>query len=708
MLKIVFMAIQNSILPGLAVTIIVLSATGIGIMLLKLTKLKDCLPDMTEVPIGMALGLGVFGYVADLLYMMQIIDMRVFLLLLILAGLVCFGFSFKYIKVLLASRSTGISQHTTKLDYVYRICGWFIVAIFCLGLYIHNVTPVSDNDSVVHYAFLSKMIAGGIPFDEMLLLRNMPITDLNRLIPMIYASGYLLMGTSAAHLMNFVFILTILLLIHLFCVYHAKAIGLWDPLAILISLSIGELTFSGPMAKVDYGVAMLIVASLLALVTYRSRSLWILPAFFGLSICSRTNSIYMVLVMLVIFLVVKIWDNAAEESRVKSKTIFQAVKAIAFVGLGTFFFASPPYLLHYFIYGNPIFPFRNAIFGHYEHPYDWIVFNFIRYKVKGIFAPIAIYAQLLVKPFMGFLPGDRAALGYGLSPIFILVPFAIDKRRQYMIPFMFFILGYLVWAVYSSHTHRSLLGVAFIGAILIVGVIRKFRSIKIIYFLLSIFVLWSAWGVVHKISVKQLTKRTNINSYFLGIIDKDIFYQEEIKPKLGYYSPDTDDIKIIKKITNGDNVACIKVYPQLHPDFINVFRLDVPTEDMETCYDREDLDEVDRHYLKICLFDPHLQIRYAQLSETIWPADGSLKKPMTRTQVWRLARLVYDSLYYMKESILKRPKNIINVMKLHHSKYLLKRKAGDSLDVSSVDGLELVWQSKGVELFKISDELAVR
>jgi hypothetical protein len=686
--------------------LIVLAASGLGIMLLRLAKSKKQAPDILEIPIGISLGLGAFGYLSDLIYMLQIVSMKHAYLLLSFTGLICFSLSFNYIKSLLKSQSIPKSENPTILDYVFRISGWLIIVLFCLGLYIQNVVPVNDNDSLVHYGFLSKMIAGGVTFDDMLLLRNMPITDLNRLIPMIYGSGYAIMGSSGAHLMNFVFVISILLLIHLCCVVYVKATDLWNPLPILIALTIRELVFSATTSKVDYGVAMLIVASVVAILNYRSRALWILSILFGLTICSRTNAIFVVFVMLLIFFAAASSEyiKNASSSKLKTKAAFESIKATGHIGLGAVIIAAPPYFIHYLIYGNPLFPFLNGKLGNYEHVYDYIVFNFLRYKVHGFLGPILIYGQLLVQQYKNFLHG-LGQFGLGLSPFFALAPFAISRKpkRQNMILLSFFILGYLAWAIYSSHTHRSLLGVAFIGVILISIVLGKLKKLKMIYVPLCLLVLWSAYGTAARLSIDHFpNKGTYVVPYFLGQIDIDKFYQDRIlRANPSYYSPKIDDVREIMKRTDGFNLTCVNVYPQLHPDVINVFRFDLPKEDMRTRLSHPDIEELDRYIFTKITSDSYLQNEYDQFSKEIWPTNGVIQKPKNRREAWKLVRKFQDTQYHIMDAVLKSPEKIINIMKLHDSRYLVTHKTDDYLHFADVPELKLIWQSEEINLFEI-------
>lgn len=676
----------NTIWPLLVALVVGLSVTGIGFAVIKAAVSGRDLSGL-EIALALPLGFAVLGYVADLVFMIGSIDMRPVYRVEVLTGAVLFVWHAKTLRLPLA---------TTRASWVERVLwtvGWAVVAWFAAKLVVGNITPISDGDSFYHYAFYSQSLSAGVTFDEILLLKNFPLTDLNRIIPHVYAAGGTLGGVGTLHLMNFLFIVGIALVAQAVSVEVLKVSRWANPLPILAVLSLREIVFTGYSAKVDYGVALLELAALVLWLTWRDRRSFMLAVGLGIALCARTNSLRFAAVIPLIWLFDQWWYR-----RQDGGTYAMVARTLA-VGCGVVLVAAPPYVMHYVIYGSPVFPMFNSVLGHYRHYYELVFFTSLRYRTEyGWFGAVPVYIQMAL---LDWLPVRGVVLPpntpFGLSALLLLVPLAFQRSRVTLWLLGFVGLGYLTWYA-QAHTHRTFLSVAVVAVVLAAAAISRLsQHLVVLRHGLFVGVLaLAAWSANTFLGFNWLHA-----NYSYACCWTKAEYNDTLLPRLfGDRVLPSSDLDAIYAIVGDAHLASLHLSPFSDPRLIRTRRLHISSRPMAVIANDEKADAFDRKVAQEMLASPYLAEQERQIAARLWPADGQ-QRPLTGDADlhWYLTAS-HDTVERVGDALLADPALHAPLFRFEGIKYLLA-KTDSQYGRGPMPQLTEVWRSKDAILLRV-------
>lgn len=506
---------QQGIIPGIVAFGITIILAAPAFLLLRFFRLPEE-GSPIDIPMSLGAGLVCFAYLSDLVFMSQLLNHMFWVNGWLAFSFVCFPFTIKaaWKSLRCCGNNSELSLPSSKVELFLWGTGWFIVFHLFLGFYIGNIVPPTDGDALNSYQQIVKMIASGMKFDDVMLYIVDRIISLNRMAYHVYALGFQFAGVGGMHLFNFVFICISAYLLHTYAASHLKLIHPLNPFGILILFSIFELTITGIAFKVDYFVAMLVVMTAIAVFSKRWANVWVALSI-GLLITGRVSAIPTAFVMWLVFsvglLMPAIKSGEGKLSAIKQAVVYGLVSTIV---------AIPVYGMQFILFGNPVFPFYNEIFGNYV---NWRMATFDRlvfYPVDGVLAPFKIYWKLVTAKLLS-LPSEHH-FGQGLNPLYLVIPFMVNRRRELLQCWLFFMLGFVVWSI-TGHFHRQFLGVAFVGSLLILFFIFQRVKNAIVQRAFMVLVLgFAAFAMLHPYyNVHRL-------GYFLGLSNADMFYDVEI------------------------------------------------------------------------------------------------------------------------------------------------------------------------------------
>lgn len=676
----------NTVWPLLVAMVVGLSVTGIGLTLLKASS-GGSGPSGLEIALAPPLGFAVLGYVADLIFMIGTVDMRPVYRVEVLAGVGLFVWQFR------ALRLRGTTTTVSWVERVLWTAGWAVVAWFAAKLVVGNITPISDGDSFYHYAFYSQSLSAGVTFDEILLLKNFPMTDLNRIIPHVYAAGGTLGGVGALHLMNFLFIVGIALVAQAVSVDLLKVSRWANPLPILAVLSIREIVYTGYSAKLDYGVALLELTALALWLTWRDRRPIALAVGLGIALCARTNSLRFAAVIPLIWLFDQWWYRRADGG-----TRAMIARTLA-VGCGVALVAAPPYVMHYVIYGNPLYPMFNELFGHYRHYYEWVFFETLRYRTEyGWFGMVVVYIQMALLDWMPirgvvFPPNTP----YGISVLLLLVPLAFRRSRVTLWLLGFVVLGYLTWYA-QTHTHRTFLSVAVVAVVLVAAAISRLSHQLVVlrHGLLVGVVALAAWSANGFLGFNWL----GINYSYACCLTK-AEYNDTLLPRLfGDRVLPSSDLDAVSAIVGDSHLAAMNLAPFSDPRLIRTHRLSISARPMAVIEADATVDKVDRALVRELLASDYLAEQARQVEARLWPTDGRQRPLADDADLHWYLTASYDATYHLGDALLADPVRLAPMLRFEGVEYLLA-------PITSVYGREPlpqfteVWRSDTAILLRV-------
>lgn len=689
-----WVAFQNGILTGLAILIPLAAGTGIGLLLLHMGERGRGGARKLGWPFATVVGLAVMGWLADVVYIAQVVSPRIVGFALMGIGIVCLPVALYRARGMSATANAhGGWEAEGPFARALTIVGWCVVLLVLLKQYMNTVLPVNDIDSIMHYAFLSRLIGSGVSFDDVVLLRKMPIADTNRLINHLYALGYMVRGEGSMHLMNFAFLGTAILLVHNFCTRAFGLVPSWSPLPALVALNIFENLATGYSAKVDYGVALLEVALVFSIVLRRELPRWIPALLFGMCVAARVNSARVAVVAGLVLLIDVFHEH--REAGVKTRAAWAAAaKLVGGTALAAIVIASPPYVLNAIIYGNPIFPFLNAFLGSYPHWYDYIVFREQRYDVTGILAPLKIFVQTCVARLWEFLPASDTIGRYGLGPVFLLAPLGFRKRRWVMVLYGAFVVGVLTWTV-TSNTHRTILGMAFMAIPLVILAMQRLWRLKTAYY--------AIYAGVIAMAAFTLYLRIDLDffPYFVGRQTAAQFYDQTVRLAPRSLTPGIAEAAKIKQMAREGNIMAVNVVLQAHPDLKRVTTVSVPAVDMQARLRQPGLGDVDRIVILRTIESPYLRQRYGDFAAQYLSPGTEIRPLNGRLEKWRFASIYQDVHYFINDAILASPPLILNLMVAESARILVTPSNLQGGRFRAIPGLRLAWSSDSLDVFAL-------
>jgi hypothetical protein len=676
----------HTVWPLLVALVVGLSVTGIGLSLLKATGRGRGLSGL-EIALALPLGFAVAGYVADLVFMTGNVDMRPVYRVEVLIGFVLFVWHARTLRV------QGATMRASWVERALWTVGWAVVVWFAAKLVVGNITPISDGDSFYHYALYSQSLSAGVTFNEILLLKNFPLADLNRIIQHVYATAGTLGGVGALHLMNFWFIVGIALIAQAVSVDVLKVSRWANPLPVLAVLSIREIVYTGYSAKLDYGVAVLELTALMLWLTWRDRRSFMLAVGLGIALCARTNSLRFAAVIPLIWLIDQWWHR-----REDGGTRAIVVRTLA-VGCGVALVAAPPYVMQYVIYGNPVFPMFNDIFGHYRHYYEWTLLDTLRYRTEyGWFGAVVVYAYMALSDWMPIpgvvLPPNTP---YGLSVLLLLVPLAFRRSRATLWLLGFVALGYLTWYA-QAHTHRTLLSVAVIAVVLGAAAIsrlsRPFVALRHALFVGVVgLTAWSASGFLGFNSLGM--------NYFYVCCWPTSEYHDTFLPRVfaGRVLP-AADLDAIYAIVGDAHLAAVNLAPFSDPRLIRTRRLHISTRSMAAIEADEAGEQVDRAVARELLASEYLTEQARQIEARLWPADGQQRPLEGGADFHWYLTASYDTMQHVGDALLADPARLAPLLRFEGVKYFLAP-ATSVYGSERVSQLTEVWRSDTAILLRV-------
>lgn len=678
------------IAPLLTALVLLASAAGVGLAVFAAAGARGTRHSGFEVALAPALGLGVLGYVADLLFMTGGLGMRPIYMAMAAIGLGLLAWRLPH----LPKRVAG--ARTPWLDRLLWTAGWSVVLWFGLKLVIGNITQVNDNDAIYHYAFYSRLLSSGATFDQILLLRNFPATDLNRIIQHVFAMGGTLGGESALHLVNFLFILSMALVGQAVSV-AVLGVSRWgNPLPILAILSLREIIYTGFTAKLDYGVAVFELLAAALFLTWRDRARWILPLGLGLALCARTNSLRFAAVIPLLWILDQIW------SRAQTGGWAGIFRRTALVGVASIVVTAPPYAMQQYIYGNPVFPMLNGMFGEYAHYYDWVMFESLQYRTEyGWLGAPAVYAAVALKNIWivpGVVPPGNTA--WGLSALMLLAPLAIRRDRATLWLLGFVVLGFATWYE-QLNTHRTLLSVAVVAVLLAAALISRMRArlapLHVVLFLgVGGLASWSAYDFL---TINNLVFNYN---YVKGMWSRDEYHDLMVRRLYPGVIPTAEETRAIAAIVGDRHMASINLTPFAHPDLIRTRRLMTSPDSLEKIAADEKADASDRRIARELLESPFIAQQARDVSERLWPADG-VQRPLAGSADlrWYLTAS-HDAWRQVGDAIVADPSRLAPMLRFENVAYVLAP-AASVFGTSPVGGLTEVWRSAAYVLLRVED-----
>jgi hypothetical protein len=435
------------------------------------------------------------------------------------------------------------------------------------------------------------------------------------------------------------------------------------------------------------------LAAAVAIVVRQRVPLWLVPALLGLAACARVNAIRTIPVAGLVLCADLAWSGG---SRVRLPDLIRALRTTALVALAATLVAAPPYAFQWWIFGNPLFPFFNGVFGAYPHWYDYTLFRYMRYRVAGVLGPFLLYVQLCTIRFWQFLQSPAYLGGrYALGPVFLLVPFTLTRKRPVVLLFALFVLGFWSW-YFSAHSHRTLLGVAFIGVPLLVDLLSRLRRVTVAYTTLSLGVLSLAFVTLYA------PVEASYLDYFTGRIGADEFYEREVRAENPLLrTPDIQDVAAIRSVAKDDIVMSVNVVLHAHPDLLKVLLVEVPDSIMASRLEAGDLGDLDRVIVGQTLSNMYLQRRFAAFATRVFPdTEGALPVLMGRRAVWDFVGTYYDVEYFIGDELLRTPGLIVNLMQIQNARYLVTPSGALDGAYRAVRGLHLLRGSPDIDFFE--------
>jgi hypothetical protein len=677
--------------PLVVALLVGLAGVGVGLTILRWAARGRGL-SVFELTVAPALGLGALGYIADLPFMTGAVDMRPIYVAEIVVGLALVIWQGRAVN---ANRAASVRAAAGWRATAVRAAGWSIVGWFACKLLVANASPISDGDSLLHYALYSQSLSAGVTFDEILLLKNFPLADLNRIVQHIYAMAGAAGGESALHLMNFVFIAAIAALAQGIAAGLLRACSWANPLPVLAFLTIRELIYTGFTAKLDYGVALLELAALACWMTWRDRRLWLLAVSLGLALCARSNSLRFVAVLPVLWIADQWWTRRADEGM--RRTVARTVA----VGIGTLLIAAPPYWMQQHIYGNPFFPMFNGVLGHYRHYYEWNLLDTIRYHTEyGWFGGLAGYLQIALLDWTS-IPGVRLPpnTGYGLSVLLLAAPLALSRDRRVLWLLGFLGLGFATWWVAQAHTHRTLISVAVVAAILAASAITRLRAARpAAYISVSIAVAglaaWTTWDFLG-------FNNLNLTYYYaFGGWTKTEFNDVFDRQLFGDRVMPSRDLDAIHALVGRAHIAALNLSPFTDPRLVRTKRLAISTRSMAEIAADPQADAVDRRIARETLASPYLNRQARDLASRLWPSAGAQRALAPGEDFRWYLTASWDAIQFQADELLADPTRLPPLLRFEGIRYLLVPQQS-VFARDAIAGLTPVWSSDQAVLFRV-------
>lgn len=678
---------SQAVVPLGVALVVWLAAWGVGLAVLALaTRGRDRHTGL-DIAIAPALGFGLVGYAADLLFMTGALDMRPVYWAITGLGLLLFVSQVRRWPV-------SVSQATPQLDRVLWTVGWLVVAWFSWKLFVGNVTPINDNDSIYHYGFYSRLLADGATFDEILLLRNFPTTDLNRILQHVYGLAGALGGDGALHLVNLLFLAALVLLAQGLAASALSATRWLNPLPVLAVLSLREIIYTGFTAKLDYGVALLELSAATLFLTWRDRARWILPVGLALALCARTNSLRFAAVIPTLWILDQIWTRAAHGgwSGISRRTLA--------VGVATILLAAPPYAMQEFVYGNPFYPMLNGVFGEYSHYYDWVMFDTLRYVTEyGWLSVIVVYVTVALKNLYA-VPGVITPPNspWGLSALMLLAPFALRWDRVTLWLTGFVGVGYLTW-YWQSNTHRSLLSVAVVAVVLGAVAVSRLRSVSVPAFVAGLagVAALTIWTGRDFLSFNNLHFNYH---YTAGRWSADEYHDLMVRRSYPGVIPEAVEAAAIKDIIGDAHMASIDLTPFAHVDLIRTRRLMIPTTPMPAIAADETADPDDRRIARELSESAYLNGEAEAVFTRLWPADGPQRPLAGSADLRWYLTASHDTWRHVADALHEDPRRLAPLLRFEGVDYVLAL-TSSVYGTTVVEGLTEVWRSQAFVLLRV-------
>jgi hypothetical protein len=477
-------------------------------------------------------------------------------------------------------------------------------------------------------------------------------------------------------------------------VHHLRLVPVWSPLPTLLVFNVLEILPTGYSGKVDYGVAMLEVATMLCVVLRQEAPRWLLPTLLGLCLCARVNSMRLAVIVGAVVWADTLWQAVQDQGLARGPALWAAARRSIGILAGAAALAWPPYLVNALIYGNPVFPFFNGVLGAYPHFYDLLVLEHQRYYTQGVLGPLQVFVQLCTIRFWEFLDHGNSLGGrYGLGPVFLLVPLAFARQRSFALLSALVSLGFLLWWT-AAHTHRTLLGVAFVAVPLLVSLVVRSRA--------RLWLHAGLYGLVVGTAFATLYWRVDPNyfAYFIGRLTPDDFYERQIRREnVLMVTPGVDDVRAIAAATRGARIVSLDVILHAHPDMLNVMLLYLPKADMQGQIDDPMSQDIDRRMVEMTRSNAYLQARFADIESRIL-ADELVPPPVTRRGIWAFVSQYYDTHPFIQDTLIHRPERVVNLMAMHGARFLVTPPHYRDDAFRRVPGLGLLRESPNLDFFE--------
>ncbi len=399
-------------------TILILTAMGIGYKLLKLFRI-NFYSRQVEFIFSTGLGLGFFSLVTLGLGFLGWLSPIVFYPLLLIAFLVSIGY-------------IGRIGHISRIGYIRPIWGICLGVILLLGIILAVGSPPILFDTLVYHLaipdiYLKNHKIVNIPY---LLFSNYPLN-----VEMLFVMAMGLKSDTLAQLIHFSFgILSGLSIYVLTKTYFGKMQGL---LALLIFFSMPSILLTMTFTFNDLGLTYYVVLAVYAMISWRKindfRWLILSGLMTGLAIGVKYSGVICLIILL----------GAVVMTKYRTPRV--ALKE-SFIFLLTAFLPTLPWLIKNLIFvGNPVYPFLYGVFG----GENWSDSNVQRFTQEmSHYGPghsgILRYLSL---PF--FITCDWKTGDIPIGPLLLVcLPFLffiknVDKTIKYLLVFCG--LYFLVW-----------------------------------------------------------------------------------------------------------------------------------------------------------------------------------------------------------------------------------------------------------------------
>lgn len=484
---------------------------GCGILFLKRLRLTFS-SDGEQLFYAFGIGASVTGYAVFALAAGQLLHpAALYSLLALLLALSCAGW-----------RNAGISLSLGNLrprGTVERIAATLLAILLGAALLL-TLTPETGRDALVYHLAVPKLFLKhhGLYFVPGNISAHNPFHT-----EMLYLLALFLQGDVLAKLINFAFLLAILLGIRQFALHRLERNAL-PYLSMLIFAMIPSVFVEAHTAYVDLAVAFYTMAALFAFISWnsgRERGWLLLCAIFtGMALASK----YTTLLIPFIGCLGVLWAHRDGE---KGGAVFRDLSL--YLGV-TLLFGTPFYLKNWLMTGNPLYPFLYGIFGgngwdpEQARLYDGMVLyiGMGRRLVDYLLLPwnLSIHAKLDTIIFDGVV-----------SPLFLLVlPFLAGMRRipaAMKIIMVYCALLFMFWAS-ASQQLRFLIPIFPLLALLTGAVLSHYReSARVSLFLCAVVagcLLFNAYhDGLHFLRFKPL-------GVVLGLEKRDAFLERNLSP----------------------------------------------------------------------------------------------------------------------------------------------------------------------------------